>query len=487
MKQSALIPLLLAAAVVGCSNSADGRNHPGGAPGASHRGLGNAFGGAAAVPVEVSHVLRRTISSYIETNGALEAENEIDIVARTAGPIVELNVEEGDRVAKGQLVARLDEAEYRAQLEIARVTLIEATQAYERAKNLAANGLVSPESYERAKAAYDGSRAQVVASQILLGYTEIRAPFAGLIINRYVDFAQQVSANSALFRISDFDPLLCPIQVPERELPNLRAGQNAYVTVEPWPDRRFQASVLRVSPVVDSSTGTIKVTLEVDADGKLRPGMFARVFVETAQHPDALVVPKSALSLESIGDTVYVVDGDVAARRDVELGFREGDYVQVVSGLAEGEPVVVVGQDGLSDGTPIQILAADGRPTTDGTGEAPVAPTEPRAGRGGFDPANMTPEQLERAKEFMRDRGMSDEQIELRLSGGGGSQGRPAAADARDGRPRGKGRPNIDFSQMTPEQLERAKEFMRDRGMSDEQIEQRIQRAREQSASDDSP
>jgi len=86
--------------------------------------------------------------------------------------------------------------------------------------------------------------------------------------------------------------------------------------VESWPGEKFEAAVLRISPVVDSATGTIKVTLEVRSPEKLRPGMFARVFVETETRSDALVIPKAALSLESIGDTVYVAEGDTASRRD---------------------------------------------------------------------------------------------------------------------------------------------------------------------------
>jgi RND family efflux transporter MFP subunit len=125
-----------------------------------------------------------------------------------------------------------------------------------------------------------------------------------------------------------------PIQVPERELSKLRQGQRAYLTVEPWPGERFEARVLRISPVVDSATGTIKVTLETRPQGKLRPGMFSRVFVETDTRGSALVIPKAALSLESIGDTVYVVDGDVASRREIDLGFAEGDFVEARSGVA---------------------------------------------------------------------------------------------------------------------------------------------------------
>jgi len=383
-------------------------------------GPGGPPSAASAVPVEVAAATRRPISSYIETNGTLEAESEVDVVARTSGPIVELAVEEGDDVRRGQTLARIDEREYAVQLEIARVSLNEMQLAFERAQNLQQNQLISPENYEQALASYDAAKAQYEASRILLDYTHITAPFDGLIITRYVKLAEHVSTNNPLYRISDFDPLLCPIQVPERELPRLRVGQNAYLTVEPWPGERFEARVLRISPVVDASTGTIKVTIETRSRSKLRPGMFARVFVETATRPEAVVIPKAALSLESIGDTVYVADGEAASRREVDLGFTEGDFVEIVSGVSENELVVVVGQDGLSDGTPIRILqseVAQPVPETRTAEAASPGPPPGGPGRGGrrFDPSKMTPEQLERAKEFMRARGMTEEQIEERI------------------------------------------------------------------------
>ncbi len=172
-----------------------------------------------------------------------------------------------------------------------------------------------------------------------------------------VKLADNVTVNQELFRISDFDPLLCKIQVPEKELPRLHKGQPAYLTVEAWPKERFPAKVLRVSPVVDADTGTVRVTLVLEAKERLRPGMFASIFLEVDRHEGALTIPKAALSLESLRDTVYVVNGKVAARRPVKLGYEEADLVEVRSGLQEGDKVIVVGQDGLSEGTPIRILA----------------------------------------------------------------------------------------------------------------------------------
>ncbi len=326
-------------------------------PGGGRPGSGGPGGSSTAIPVEVAPAERASISSYIQGSGTLEADNEVDIVARTSGPIVELRTEEGRRAGRGELLARIEDDEARAQLEISRVTLEEAESAFERAESLKANQLISPEEYDRVRSELDTARAQFTANRLQVDYTQIRAPFAGLIVNRYVDRAQQVGPGAALFRISDFDPLLCPVQVPERELPKLAIGQTAYLTVEAWPDERFPARVLRLSPVVDSSTGTIKVTLDVDGSGQLRPGMFARVFLETDTHEEAVVIPKAALSLESLGDAVFVLDGGVARRRDVVLGFEEGESVEVLSGVAVGEEVIVVGQDGLADGTQVQVLA----------------------------------------------------------------------------------------------------------------------------------
>lgn len=404
------------------SRSSGGR--PGGPPGS---GPGGGPGGpSAAVPVQVSEVQRQNISSFIETNGTLEAENEVDIEARVSGPITELNVEEGMEVATGHLLARLDDREFHSRVEISRVALHEADLAFKRAESLRESQLISPEAYDQAVTRLETARAQYESDLIQLGYTQVEAPFSGLIVARYINLAEQVATNTPLFRISDFDPLLCPIQVPERDLPRLRLGQRAYLTFEAWPGERFSATILRIRPIVDAATGTVKVTLEVDARGRLRPGMFAKVFVEIDTRADTLVIPKAALSLESIGDTVYVAEEGLASRRSVTLGFREGDLVEVLSGVEAGEEVIVVGQDGLSNGTPIQVLGQGGSLVTQSS-EAVSDPTGPptapgpdarelSAGQGRhFAPETMTPEQLERARQAMRYRGLSDEEIETRL------------------------------------------------------------------------
>lgn len=455
--QTLLLAGLAAAMACGpAGEEAAGPGKGGGAGGRPGGGAPGGFGGGAApvtaVPVEVVEILPGEISAFIETNGTLEAEREVDIVARAGGPLVALNTEEGVQVTAGELLAQIDELEARAQVEIARVALQDAEIVYNRAKASLENAVVSQEVYDTALSALESAKAQLSGNEIQLGYTRITAPFDGLIIERSVKFGETVTAGQQLFRISDFDPLLCVIGVPERDLARLSPGQPATLRVEAFPDEQFEGRVLRISPVVDAATGTIRVTIAVDRQGRLSPGMFAGVRLVTDVRPDALIMPKRALSLESLADSVFVVDDGVAYRRNVTLGYEEDDRVEVTGGLTRGDRVIVVGQDGLTDATPVQILA--------GPGAEETAPRRAAAdGRPGG--AGMSEERRAAMRERMRERGMTDEQIEQRLTAmqSGGARGGPARvsgaappANARPpGRPSGTAAPSATPESSPPE------------------------------------
>lgn len=419
--------------------------------------------------MEVIAATRRSISQFFETHGALEAEREVDLVTRLAGPIIELKAEEGMKVRAGQLLARIDDREMRSSLAVSEVRLEETKLAYERVKRLFGSELVSQETVDQALANYQSAQGDYEQLKIQLQYSEIKAPFGGLVVLRYVKFAENLSVNQPLFRLSDFDPLLCPIQVPERQLSRLHAGQPAQLQVEAWPGESFAAKVLRISPVVDAETGTIKVTLEIDGQSKLRPGMFASVFLEVETRENALVVPKAALALDALEDTVFVVANGIAERRTLKLGFRNSDSMEVLEGLQEGDQVVVVGQDGLSEGTPLEILGGSTSPGPRGGADSrPRGPTE--SGSPSRDQATGPDSQrLEEVEQRMRDRGLSEEQIKERLqqirSGEGGPPGRAQGGGDRP---------------LSPERLEEMKRRMRDRGLSEEQIEERLQQIRQQ-------
>ncbi len=481
-----LVPGILLFALSACEDADGSRGDPaargGGAPSgrAGARGGGPASAGrgnnrppvkmtTTSVPVGVAPATRRTISQYLESNGVLEAEKDVDIVARVAGPIVKLDVEEGMQVEKDQLLALIDDREYRNRVAAATVTRDEAKLAFDRAETAWASKVISREVYDTARIRLDAAATELKSAEIQLAYTEIRAPFSGLIAIRHIKLAEHVSVNTPLFRISDFNPLWCPIQAPEKDLPRLQLGQRAHLNVEAFPEIDFPARVLRISPVVDAATGTLKVTLEVEGEGKLRPGMFASVFVETDVHESALVIPKSALVLDSIGDTVFIEKDGVAARREVKLGFRTADAVEVLAGLEDGDRVIVLGQDGLSDGTPVSVLDEGSQALSSPAAEPPGEKTGESAGP---------------AEDAARPEGAA----EVRAAGfhegdaSGAANAPPGEGDRQDGR-RGEGtRGGRGF--LTPEiladpqRLESAKQRMRDGGLSEGEIKARLDAAR---------
>ena len=465
-----LSALLLTVAACGGS-SGDAGGNGGRRPDAA----GGQMGGgspAAAVPVRVDTVSRRSISQYLQTNGTLEAENEVDIVARTSGPVTEILTEEGQMVRSGQLMARIDEREPKNQAAIARVTRDEAQRAFDRTKASWSEGLVSQEAYDSAMSKLAAAQAQLESAEIQLAYTEIRAPFDAQVVTRDVKLAQYVTSGTRLFRISDFTPLLCRVEVPEKDLPRVRVGQPAHLEVEAFPGSRFPATVERLRPTVDPASGTFTVTLKVEAQGKLRPGMFASVYLETETRENVLVIPRDALVLDSLGDTVYVMVDGIAHRREVRLGLRDEASVEVLEGLAGGEQLIVLGQEGLADGTPVTVL-----------GDAPAAAPAAEA-------AGPPPEAIEAMRQRMKERGLSEAEIEARIeqmrSGSGGRPGGgpqlPSAQGQNGGPPQaGAGIPPFMVERIknaTPEELEKIKERMKQFGMTDERISEVIKQVR---------
>lgn len=462
----------LAVLVVGCGGGeAPGHGErSGGGMGRGATGPPGGGGAEAAVPVRTEPVARGSISDAIRATGTLEAEEEVDLVARGSGPVTEILVEEGDHVRRGQLLARLDDREARNLVAQRTVTLEEARLAFERASTQRERGLVSQEAYDTAASGLASAETQLEAARIQLADTEVRAPYDAVVSVRYVNRNQYVSPGTALLRVFADDPLLCRLQVPEKELTRLAVGQPARLEVEAFAERPFAGTVERIRPSVEAGTGTVTVTVEVRSAGVLRPGMFAAVSIETDRLDGVLVVPREALVLDAIGDVVFVVADGIARRREVELGVRSDDVVQVVAGLEAGEPLVVLGQDGLADGTPVTELGEEA------SAEAPAA---------GPDPA-----MLEQIRARMRERGLSEEEIEERLArfgerGGPGAGRLPGAGPV--GPPPGAGGGDEvalppflleRIRQADDAELDRIRARMGERGMTDDQIEAAIRSAR---------
>lgn len=309
------------------------------------------------VPVEVAAAARSAVVAAFQGTSNLVAEAEAEVVPKTGGVVLEIMVEEGDKVSAGQVLARLDSDRQRLNMKQSEANLRKLENDFKRQQEMIERKLISQDVYDRSRYDLDTQRASYDIAKLELSYTEIRAPIGGVVSKRNVKVGNLIQLNQPLFKIDDFDPLEAMINVPEREMRLIKADQPVQMLVDALPDAVFAGSVARVSPVVDAATGTFRVVAQFkDDSGKLRSGMFGRVRIVYDQRADALVVPRAALVGDNKDASVFVVENDVAKRRKVTLGYADGGQVEIVDGLAEGEKVVTLGQAALRDGAKVQVI-----------------------------------------------------------------------------------------------------------------------------------
>ena len=336
----------------------------GGGPG-GWGGAGRPGGrGAAAIPVKGEKVTRSDMSAYVETYARLEAERQVSVLARTTGLLEQLSVEEGTEVEQGQILLRLDKEELNLRLRQAKAAYEEANANYERIAVLHEQRMVSQTEYETTRLRFANARGGLEEVQLNLDHTDLEAPISGVITQRLVEVGDLVRNNQEVFVIADLDPLLVRIFVPERRMYQLHPGQEATIAVEALPERSFHGKIRMISPEVDPESGTVKATLEVDSNGLLKPGMFATVRIITERRPQTLTIPKKALVLETDEDDVFLIVEGKVRRVAVELGFVEGDQVEVLSGLKEDDLVVTVGHEGLKDDVSVRLAGEGSEPET---------------------------------------------------------------------------------------------------------------------------
>jgi membrane fusion protein (multidrug efflux system) len=312
------------------------------------------------VPVELAAVVDTSISSYVTAAANLEPEKSASVLAKVEGTVTAVQTEEGQTVTEGQVLARLDGSELRLAYDQARIRAETENTELERARSLHAKGLMSEQDFAAQKSAADLARSELEAAELRYSYTTIRAPFGGKVTRRSVDVGQTVAIGSPLFTVEDTSPLLCRIHLPSHLISSIEVGQTAEVFVG-GSTASFAGKVRMISPVVDPSTGTVKVTLELNANGhEVRPGAFADIMMIADTHDDVPAIPRKAVLSEGGDLYVFAAGSDTVRRISVTTGYQQGDLVEVTSGLAAGDSVVVIGHGGVEEGTKIRIVTAPG-------------------------------------------------------------------------------------------------------------------------------
>jgi membrane fusion protein (multidrug efflux system) len=317
------------------------------------------------IPVETVTARRGEVLARYTGTATLEAEADAEVIARAGGEVMRVLVEEGDKVREGQLLAVLDGRQLRLEAAQARAQFAKLERDHQRQLELASKGLISAGAIEGLQFDLDNLRATYELAELMLSYTELRAPFAGVVSGRYVKVGQNVAQGAKTFRVTDSTPLKASVFVPERELARLAPGQVATAAIDALGGDPFDARVMLVAPAIDPGTATFKVTLEIDDPrGVLKPGMFARVGIVFDRKPEAVLVPRAALVEADGEESLFVVKDGKAVRRTIATGLSDGGNVEVVTGVAEGDAVVVVGQNGLKDGNPVRVVSLEVKPTS---------------------------------------------------------------------------------------------------------------------------
>ncbi len=335
------LAVLASAALSGCGGG------PGGPPGFS-------------VNVITAPVLVTDVVQSFQAGGSLAPDEAVDLVSESGGRVEAIRIQEGARVAKGDVLFEVDLQKAVANLATARARKNVAQSTANRAASLLKAGAVSQDDNDQAQAELENARANLIEAERRITNARIAAPFDGRVGARQVSPGQVVPPGAHLARLIDDDPVKIAVNLPERFAGRIDTGSRLDISITAAPDQTWTGSVYFVSPEVDARTRTflIKGTIP-NPDGRLKPGMFADATVEMGVDRDALLVPESAI-VQGVGQaTLFAVSPEGKAQaRSVVLGQRLPGQVQVLSGVAAGDVVITEGVQKVRDGVPVNPTSA---------------------------------------------------------------------------------------------------------------------------------
>jgi RND family efflux transporter MFP subunit len=309
------------------------------------------------IPVETAQVTIGRISNTYKTTAVLEARAESRVVNKVTGMIEKILVEEGMFVNKGDVLAEIDSENYLLELERTTIDLESAEAEFKRSQPVDGRQLVAIKDYEQLEFQVKTRKNQQKVAAIQVRDTKVRAPISGVIAQRMVKEGNMTPSTGAeMFSIVALDSLQGVVYLPESEINNVHIDQQAFLDF-PSTEQAIPASVSLISPVIDTDSGTFKVTLSVNNDDyRLKPGMFARVSLTLDVRENAQLVPLKAITMTDTETSLFVVRDNKAKKVTVNIGYEQDGFVEVLTPLNLDEPIVTVGQQSLKVGSEVRIL-----------------------------------------------------------------------------------------------------------------------------------
>lgn len=339
-KSATLLAALLAASVLaGCSRSAVSEKTASASP------------TPAPIPVQAAPVESRVLPRILEVTGALNADESADIASERDGVVTGVRVERGSFVEKGEILATLDDREAKAQLDQARANLAWADSESARYAELRQKQVVAKSENQRKETDRDLMRSSLALAEKAFADCIIRAPFEGVVTEKKISAGAYVKKGQAICGLVKVDPLRAELAIPEAGVPFVKVGQKVRLNVQSFPDRSFDALVRYIGPSLRSEARTLIIeAVLANPHHLLQPGLFVTAKIELPRTEPTLLVPAPAILTDSGVSHVFVLGPQKVSERIVALGDAYGDRVEVRSGLAQGERVIVNPDRRVADG-----------------------------------------------------------------------------------------------------------------------------------------
>ncbi|MFQ3574327.1 MAG: efflux RND transporter periplasmic adaptor subunit [Thermodesulfovibrionales bacterium] len=322
------------------------------------------------INVQVAKAERRAVKPFLEATGSLLPFYESVVSAEVDGMIKKVYIDEGKPVGKGMIIAEIDDTDFilevkraEAGLRQAESTLNNTRIEYERKKALYKEELITKQQFddvtmrfELAESEVERAKASLSLLKQKLSKTKIHSPLNGYVKSRKVTAGDFVRVGTAMFNIIQTNPIKLSFNINERDIAKVKPNQDVTFTIDSIPNKEFKATVFTVYPLLDEKMRTLMIEARTaNEEGILKPGLFAKVKIFTDKERDVVLIPATSIIYEADTMKAYIVEGNVARVRQLKIGGKYGEFMEVIDGIKEAEMVVVVGHQNLSEGVKVNV------------------------------------------------------------------------------------------------------------------------------------
>ena len=312
----------------------------------------------ASVSVKVATVKNEEVSLDFSANGNFEPLQELKFSAEKPGRVVRVLVKEGDNVRIGQTLAVIRSEQISSDLQTAQASYQNAQADYNRFENAYKTGGVTKQQLDQAKLGLVSSRSRLQQAKVNIGDTNIKATISGIVNKRYIEPGSVLGAATPMFDIVNVSKLKLKVTVNEGQVASLKVGTIVQVGASVYPDTKFSGKITFIAPMADTSLNfPVEIEIANNAANDLKAGMYGTAqFASNQQKQTLMIVPRNAFVGSVSSNPIFVAENGVAKLKTVTAGRILGDKVEILSGLSEGETVIITGQINLTDGTKVDVI-----------------------------------------------------------------------------------------------------------------------------------